>query len=189
MGALPKTSMAVPEFLTWWETQDERARYELIDGVPLVVEQDKIGVGMARMHAYSVVRDAVEKARADCKAYGRGVGVSPDDVNYLLPDVAVDLGPTAADDYVLSNPVIVADIVSSHRKGRSTHSKLPDYFAIKSIRHCLAIVLERGIVIHHRRQGDSDVFDTMYLNSGEIELTPPGITVSVSDLLGEVSTA
>jgi Uma2 family endonuclease len=185
MGALPKTSMAVPEFLSWWEKQDERARYELVDGVPLLVEQDNAGIGMARMQAYLVVRNAVEKARADCKVYGRGAGVSPDDLNYLLPDVAVDLGPHAPDDYVLANPVIIADIVSSKRKGRSTHSKLRDYLAIKSVRHYLAIVIERGIVIHHRRRGDSEVFETTFVTSGEIELSPPGIFVPVAELLEE----
>ncbi len=187
MGALPKTSMAVPEFLSWWEKQDERARYELVDGVPFLVEQDNLGIGVARMHAYRVVHDAIERARVDCKVYGRGVGVSPDDMNYRLPDVAVDLGRYDPDAYVLANPVIIADIVSSKRKGSSTHSKLRDYLAIKSVRHYLAIVVERGIVIHHRRKGDSDVFETTFVNSGEIELTPPGMVVSVAELLGEGS--
>jgi Uma2 family endonuclease len=185
MGAVQKTSMAVPEFLSWWEKQDERARYELVDGVPFLIELDNLGIGMARMHAYRVFHDAIESAQADCRVYGRGVGVSPDDRNFLLPDVAVDLGPYAPDDYVLANPVIIADIVSSKRKGRSTHSKLRDYLAIKSVCHYLAIVPEQGIVIHHRRKGDSDVFETTFVNSGKIELSPPGIFVSVAELLGK----
>jgi Uma2 family endonuclease len=185
MGALPKTSMALPEFFSWWEKQGEDTRFELVDGIAYAMGRDRIRHNNAKMRVVTALQNAIKTAKADCRAYVDGLGVSPNDKNYRLPDAMVNCGPADPEAYILPNPIIVVEVVSPSSEARDVHEKLIDYFAIKSVCHYLIVFEDRGRVVHHRRQNSSEKVETTFLTSGMIELTPPGITLSVSELLRE----
>ena len=60
-----------------------------------------------------------------------------------------------------------------------------EYFSVPSIQHYLIVNPVKKVVIHHGRGQDGDIA-THIVRSGEIDLTPPGITVPVAELLPEV---
>ena len=185
MGALPKIEMAVPEFLSWWEKQGDDARFELVDGIAYAMGRDRVRHNETKMRAVTALQNAIRTANVDCRAYTDGIGVSPDSRNYRLPDAAVNCGPVDPEAYILPNPVIVVEIVSPSGEARDVHEKMIDYFAIKSVCHYLIVFEDRGCVVHHRRKNSSEKVETTFVTSGEIELTPPSIRISVSDLLQE----
>jgi Uma2 family endonuclease len=185
MGALPKTSMAVPEFLSWWEKQDERERYELVDGVVHAMGRDRVSHNLAKMRAVRALQDAITLAKLDCSAFTDGIGVSHNNKNYRLPDASVNCGPTNPEDYILPNPVVVVEVVSPSSEARDVHEKIRDYFAIRSIYHYLIIYPDRKFVIHHCRKQSAEKFETTFVTSGLIDLSPPGIAVAVADLVGK----
>jgi hypothetical protein len=51
-----------------------------------------------------------------------------------------------------------------------------------SIQHYLIVNPVKKVVIHHARAQGSDI-STRIASSGEIDLTPPGMTVPVAELL------
>jgi Uma2 family endonuclease len=185
MGALPKTSMALPEFFSWWEKQGEDTRFELVDGVAYAMGRDRIRHNNAKLRVVTSFQNAIKSAKVDCRAFVDGIGVSPDNKNYRLPDAVVNCGPADPEAYILPNPVIVVEVVSPSSEARDVHEKLIDYFAIKSVCHYLIVFEERGRIVHHRRQNSPEKIETTFLTTGLIELTPPGISIAVSDLLKE----
>jgi Uma2 family endonuclease len=187
MGALPKTSMAFPEFFSWWEKQSEDGRFELVDGHVYVMGRDRVGHNRAKLRAVNALQAAITAANLDCAAFTDGVGVSPNTRNFRLPDAAVNCGKVDDDNSVLPNPVIVVEIVSPSIETRDVNEKLTDYFAIKSVCHYLIIFPGRNLIVHHSRKNESDKIETAFVASGIIALSPPGISVGVADLLGEVS--
>lgn len=187
MGALPQTRMTVPEFFAWWEDQAPEDRFELVDGEVVAMGRDNVRHNEAKIRALLALREGIAAAELDCQAYIDGIGVSPDDRNFRLPDAVVNCGPVAADATILPNPVIVLEIVSPRSESRDVHEKLADYFAIDSIMHYLIVYPERRYVVHHARSDRSSPVQTTFARSGRIELAPPGMGVSVEVLVGEVA--
>jgi hypothetical protein len=54
---------------------------------------------------------------------------------------------------------------------------------VPSIRHYLIVKPVKNVVIHHARNETGDI-STRIVTDGEISLTPPGMAVSVQELLG-----
>jgi Uma2 family endonuclease len=188
MGALPKTRMTVPEFFAWWDKQRADDRYELVDGQVVAMGRDRVTHNRAKMRALAALASGIAKAGVDCEAFIDGVGVSPNVRNYRLPDVVVNCGDVDPDASLVPDPVIVVEIVSARSEDRDVHTKLTEYFTIESVTHYLIIYPEKKVVVHHRRMAQPARVETAFISSGEIDLSPPGLQVKVSDLLGSSGT-
>lgn len=181
--ALPKTKMNVEQFFDWWGSQPDGERFELVDGVVVMMGRDRAGHNLAKLRATNALNNAIAKAGVECTAFIDGIGVSPNKDNYRLPDAVVNCGPVDLDAAILKNPIIAVEVVSPRSEDRDANEKLYDYFAISSLRHYLIIFLERRFVIHHRRDDDGEVH-TAFVKAGTLRLDPPGLEISVSELLG-----
>lgn len=182
MVALPKTRMNVQQFFDWWEHQPEGERFELVDGVVFMMGRDRAGHNLAKLRATNVLNAAIRAAGADCQAFIDGMGVSPNDHNYRLPDAVVNCGPIDPSAAILPNPMIAVEIVSPRSEDRDANEKLYDYFAIPSLRHYLIVYVERGFVVHHRRDDEGEIH-TGFLKAGSTVLEPPGLVISIDELL------
>jgi hypothetical protein len=60
-----------------------------------------------------------------------------------------------------------------------------EYFSVPSIQHYLIVNPAKKVVVHHGRGRGGDI-STRISSSGEISLTPPGMTVPVAELLPEL---
>jgi len=183
MVALPKTKMNVPQFFDWWAHQADGERFELVDGVVVMMGRDRAGHNLAKLRAANALTSAIRAAGIDCQAFVDGMGVSPDNRNYRLPDAVVNCGPIDLSDAVLPNPIVAVEIVSPRSEDRDANEKLYDYFAIGSLRHYLVAYVERGFVVHHRRDDEGEIH-TSFVKSGSVGLHPPGLELSIDALLG-----
>jgi Uma2 family endonuclease len=86
---------------------------------------------------------------------------------------------------VLEAPLIVIEVVSPTSERDDTVVKLAEYFSIPSIQHYLIVNPAKDLVIHHRR-GQGGKIEMHTATAGDINLTPPGITVPVAELLPKV---
>lgn len=187
MGALPKTKMTVVDFLDWWHRKNGDDRFELVDGQVIAMGRDRIRHNRAKMRAVSILSAAIEKFDVDCEAFIDGVGVSGDEFNFRLPDAVVHCGEIEDEESsILSNPVVIVEVVSPSSEDRDIHVKLTEYFSIPSVCHYLIVYVERGRVVHHSRKDKNARIDTWFGSKGVRELFPPGITIDIEELLGEV---
>jgi len=77
----------------------------------------------------------------------------------------------------------VVEVASPSSERHDTHAKLIEYFSIRSIRHYLIVLPEKRVLVHHQRN-DGGTIDTRIARDGEIDLTPPGMTVSALAMHG-----
>ena len=83
------------------------------------------------------------------------MAVKVDDSVVYEPDALVRCGEPLPDDTIkVTDPVIVAEVLSPASLARDTGAKLEDYLRLPSACHCLIVKTENRIVVHHRRGTD-----------------------------------
>ena len=179
----PPRRMNVAEFLDWTEARPDD-RYELVDGEIVAVTRDTVRHNRAKASAWRALDDAVRRAGLSCVVLVDGVGVAVSDNTVRIPDVVLQCGAEPDPDAVLiESPLIVVEVVSRSSEHDDTDAKLVEYFSVASIHHYLIIFSEKRTVVHHQRNRRGTL-DTRIVRDGEIELDPPGISVSIAALLG-----
>jgi Uma2 family endonuclease len=87
---------------------------------------------------------------------------------------------------VLAAPIILVEVASPSSGSRDESLKLVEYFSLPSVEHYLILDPQQRAVIHfcRNRTVANLILTTRILTSGQIDLTPPGFSVVVEDLLG-----
>ena len=183
--SLPR--MTSDEFLVWAEGQGD-SKFELHDGV--VVEKGepldgapKAMAGERRRHSVvklNVVR-ALDILEPPCRVHVDGIAIRVSDDAAFIPDVLIDCGAQSdMDSMIAETPTVVVEVLSRSTAHLDLGRKLEGYFAVQSVHHYLLIDPQDRRVIHHQR--DANTIATSIQSSGEIDLTPPGLAVSVDAL-------
>jgi Uma2 family endonuclease len=185
--ALPKQRMKVPEFLAWADAQPQ-GRYELVNGEVVAMAPERVRHNLVKAAVFRALDNAVKTTRLPCTVFTDGVGIVVNENTVREPDASVQCGGKLnLDSMTIDAPLIVVEVASPSSERLDTHGKLVEYFSVQSIRHYLVVLPEQGVVVHYRRN-DGGALDTHIVREGAIDLTPPGMTVPVADLLGPSST-
>jgi Uma2 family endonuclease len=78
---------------------------------------------------------------------------------------------------VITDPIVVVEVVSPSSQRRDSGSKLEAYFRIPSVRHYLIVKTENQVITHHRRD-DVGGIATYIIRDGVLRLDPPGLVVT-----------
>lgn len=181
MSALASSRMAIDEFVAWAAEQGGDERWELVDGVPVrMMAPQTRRHGEVKGLVWLALRGAIAKQGLPCTAVLDSAGVRIDDQNSRIPDVSVECGETGeADGIWLNDPVILIEVVSKGSVRRDERDKLIDYFRLPSLVHYLVVYPGEELVVHHRRVAERDDLSTAFVREGDIDLTPPGLTVPI----------
>jgi Uma2 family endonuclease len=185
MTAQSKPRMTVAEFLAWASAQP-RGRYELVGGQVVAMAPERARHNIVKGEVFLALKNAVKRAGLPCTVFGDGMTVVIDNEHAREPDAAVQCGvATDLDSTILEAPLIVVEITSASSERDDTGEKLVEYFSVPSIRHYLIVNPRKRVVVHHVRD-DAAKIATRILNDGQLDLTPPGLTLPVRELLPEV---
>ncbi len=177
----PEPSMTVEDFLLWAEARP--GRHELVDGQPHAMAPERVGHAEAKFAAQTALRQAIVRAGVPCHMLPDGVTVRIDARTAYEPDALVYCGARLSRNAtVVAAPVIVVEALSPSAGFFDRHGKLAGYFTLPSVQHYLIVDIDRRMVIHHERDGDA--LRTRLLPSGPLRLDPPGLELTVEDLLG-----
>jgi Uma2 family endonuclease len=177
--------MTVAEFLDWAAAQP-RGRYELVRGEVVAMAPDRLWHLLVKGAAFRALGDAVKRAGLPCTVFPDGATVVIDNEHSREPDAAVQCGGvTDLNTMILESPLIVVEVTSPSSERDDTGEKLVEYFSVPSIQHYLIINPAKKVVTHHARSRSGDIA-TRIASTGEIDLSPPGMTVSVAELLPEL---
>jgi Uma2 family endonuclease len=183
MNVAAKSRMTVSQYLEWGEAQE--GRYELVNGEVVKMSPEQARHVRVKLAAVIALRNGIARANLDCEAFTDGLTVVIDEHTAREPDASVQCSPVDPETLVLDQPMIVVEVLSLSTGRTDTGEKLADYFSVASIRHYLIVNPVKRLVIHHARS-DSHRIDTRIVESGEINLSPPGMTIAVDELFGEV---
>jgi Uma2 family endonuclease len=205
----PRQLMTAEEFLIWAEAQPREAgKFELWDGEvimtrgpvdgPLELQSERSQHWEAKGIIYRAFHDAIKQAKLPCHAVVDGASVKLATLGQTAkgkdrvvePDVLVYCGPKAPRDALsVPNPMIVVEVLSPGTAAFVSAAKLDAYFKHPSIQHYLMVDTDKPLVIHHRRTTDnvgdsagSDAWMTRIVNSGRLQLNPPGLDVDLTEL-------
>jgi Uma2 family endonuclease len=177
MGDAVPGRMTADEFIAWAMARPEGERYELVDGAAIAVAPERIEHTEAKGLVFLRLFAAIEAAGLPCRAYTDGVTVRVDDHTVYEPDVTVRCGPPLSPGtVVMTDPLVLVEVLSPAARGIDVGLKLSDYFRIPSLRHYLLVRADRRVVIHHRRDEEGAIM-TSLLGDGPVRLDPPGVVV------------
>jgi Uma2 family endonuclease len=183
MATRPKSNLTVEEYLQAY--RGARGRYELVEGEVVKMAAETAQHVRLKGRTFRALANAIEKMNLPCEAFQDGMSVKIAAKTAREPDVAVQCGIVADESLILSSPLIVVEVVSPSSGKTDEFDKLADYFSVPSIMHYLIVWPKQGYCFHHKRIDDNKVL-TIIVRSGLIEFDPPGITISMADIFGEV---
>jgi Uma2 family endonuclease len=177
--------MTVAEFLDWVIAQP-RGRYELVQGEVVAMAPERALHNRVKGAVFRALDDAVKRAGLPCTVFTDGMTVVIDDEHAREPDAAVQCGvATDLDSVILEAPVVVVEVTSPSSERDDAGEKVEEYFSVPSIQHYLIVDPVAKVVVHHARTAGGDIAKYT-ASSGEISLSPPGMTVPVAELLPEL---
>ena len=180
MNVALRRAMTVDEYLAWSEAQSERWRTELINGQVVAMAPERVAHNRIKIAALLTLRQAVAAARLPCEVLTDGVGVRIDDHTAYEPDALVHCGDRLPGDImIVPSPIIIVEILSPTTRHTDTSAKLIGYFKLPSVAHYLIIDPDARTATHYTRDGTADL-----LGGGPLRLDPPGLDLTVEDLLG-----
>ena len=176
--------MSAEAFFAWAETWEDGERYELIEGHPVRMQSERVSHAETKLSVVVALRNAVRNAKLPCTAFPDGVSIRINDRSVREPDAIVHCGPYEPDQVYSTNPVVVVEVISPSSVGTDVDRKLIDYFSVASILHYLIVYGPEKRVVHHRRAvADGEIVTAILGEGAEIDLMPPGLTVTVDALL------
>jgi Uma2 family endonuclease len=173
-------TMTVDEYLTWSEAQPEQLRTELINGQVVAMAPERAAHNRIKIAVLIGLREAVKAAGVPCEVMMDGMTVRIDQHTAYVPDALIYCGERiASNTMIVPNPMIIVEVLSSTTAHSDTSAKLIGYFKLPGVAHYLIIDPDARSVTHHARNCTPNL-----MSSGKLRLDPPGLDLSVEDLLG-----
>lgn len=170
-----RTRMTSDEFIAWAMQQDDGSRYELVSGTLIAMAPERAAHARLKFRLARRLIEAIEADSLPCEVFTDGMAVQVDADTVYEPDAVLRCGTPISDDTTrITDPLIVADVLSPSARARDTGAKLADYFRIPSLHHYLILRTERPTIIHHAREA-AGAIHTRIVQHGPIRLDPPGI--------------
>lgn len=188
MTALPKHKMTVDEFIPWAVAQPS-GRYELVGGEVFAMAPERARHNLVKLAVARSMQDAVRRAGLDCTVFTDGMTVRVDAWTAREPDASLQCGiKVDLDSLILEAPLLVVEVVSPSSGRDDTGAKVAEYFSVESIRHYLIVDPDKPVVIHHCRDAVGAIRTTIH-TAGSVLINPPGLELTVDDILGPVAKA
>jgi Uma2 family endonuclease len=175
----PVVRMSRDEYRAWTERQ-EVGRYERVNGVVVPMAPERIGHARVKARIWQALDRAIRAAGVPCEALPDGITVEVGDSDYE-PDAIVQCGPLDPDSTTADSPCVIVEVLSPGTSSVDRAWKLQEYFRLPSLHHYLIIWADKRQIAHHQRR-DSGEIETRTVNSGEIKLYPPGVTIIVEEV-------
>ncbi|MFK7820614.1 MAG: Uma2 family endonuclease [Planctomycetaceae bacterium] len=187
MSTAPKKKlrMTAAEYLEWERKQD--TRHEFHNGEAFAM------AGGTRRHAL-IGANLVAELRSqlkggDCESLGSDMQVYVERTGlYTYPDASVVCPPIEGDsDYLVSNPVLIGEVLSPSTADYDRGTKFAHYRKIASLTDFLVLYQEEPRVEHHSRTTDGNWLLREVAGLGEgIEIGRLGINLRLAEIYAKV---
>ena len=175
---LPRT---VPEFESWSAAQPER--WEFIGGHPVLMAPASKPHTIIKGNLFAALR--AKLAGKSCRTYAEGVEVRSSSL-VAIPDVVVECSPIDLTTSAVSEPVLIAEVLSPSTEGDDIGRKWQGYCLIQSVRHYLVVAQDTLFVTLHTRTGTASFEETVYLSEA-IDLPALGVALSLDEIYEDVT--
>lgn len=182
--------MSTDDFLLWCLDQDER--YELVDGVPVRIEEEidtpdgpRLMTGASDVHDRIVVNIIVALGNQlrgkPCRPATADLAVRTKIRSVRRPDVTVTCDPPLGNRYEV-NPKLIVEVLSPSNRGVPWQRKLDEYWRLDAARYVLLVESHEPRAVLYARTGttwDSIDADTL---ADVFELPDIGCRLAMADV-------
>jgi Uma2 family endonuclease len=105
---------------------------------------------------------------------------------YRYPDVMIALISDDEDDYAVTQPIIIVEVLSDSTAKVDTGKKLREYTSLSSLQYYLVVSQDEVLVQVNQRRGNTWSFDFYDKLSDEIQLDIFNKSISLSDIYGGI---
>ena len=172
-SGLPRT---VAEFDRWNAEQPER--WEFIGGVPVMMAPAANNHSLIKGNIFAALYAKLRPS--PCRALVDGPEVRSAKL-VAIPDVIVTCEAIDGRSGVVSQPVLLVEVVSPSSERNDTQHKWHSYCLIPSLQHYLVVSQEERFLILHTRTGPSSFHETMH-SDGQIELPAIGVALTLDEI-------
>jgi Uma2 family endonuclease len=181
MNVAHQKPMTAEEFVAW-AVRQERGRYELIDGVVVQMNPERLVHARVKLELAVALQAAFQKTGLQGEVLGDGMAVRINETTVHEPDALVRCGPPLpGDTTLLTDPIIVCEVLSPSTGPIDTGVKLLNYFSIPSVTHYLVVNTSKRVVLHYARTSDGQP-TLRTVSAGKLRLDPPGLEIEIADL-------
>jgi Uma2 family endonuclease len=172
--------MTLDEFLHWEDGTD--TRYELVGGFPVAMAPPARAHGMLCARLAGII-DAAVRSRRPCSAQTEAGIARPDrDDACYIADIAVSCRPYQRGEQLVSDPVLVVEVLSPGTERYDRRTKVPAYCEIASLNEILLIDSEAAYAEILRREGDRWTVALLHGREAILYLTSVELRVSMAEL-------
>ena len=172
--------MTVEEFLRWDDGTD--TRYELVDGFVVAMAPPAPRHGQLALALGSEIRSALRN-RSGCSAHSEAGIARPDRADLcFVADIAVTCDRPKPDDRLISNPILIVEVLSPGTNGFDRNVKVPEYRQIPSVQEILLLDSESAFAEILRRDGERWITEIVQGTEASLSLTSVPLTVAMSEL-------
>ena len=177
MSDAAQSPMDAEAFVAWAMRQPQ-GRFELVCGEVIRMAAERAAHARTKLRMARLMADAADAAGLSCEVFGDGMAVRVNHDTVYEPDALLRCGERLGDHAVLvTDPVVVVEVVSPSSASVDAGAKLSDYFRIPGVRHYLIVRTKDRTIIQHRR-GDDGAILTRIVRDGAVALDPPGIVLA-----------
>lgn len=172
--------MTLDEFLHWEDGTD--TRYELVGGFPVAMAPPARAHGMLCARLAGMI-DAAVRSRRPCTAQTEAGIARPDrDDACYIADIAVSCRPSQRGEQLVSDPVLVVEVLSPGTERYDRRAKVPVYCEIASLNEILLIDSEAAYAEILRREGDRWTVELLHGRDAILYLASVELRVSMAEL-------
>jgi Uma2 family endonuclease len=179
MNVALRKPMTQAEFLDWVQNQD--GRYEFDGFQPVGMVGGTVAHGTIADNIRALLKQRLRGG--PCRSIGSdGAAVQTIGTRLRYPEATVTCSPLANTDRIITNPVIVFEVISESTRRIDQVLKLREYHAVSTLKRYV-LVEQTGVALTvHSRQHD-EPWSTIPLGAGDVvDLPEIGIDIPVDDI-------
>ena len=172
--------MTVAEFLRWEDGTD--TRYELLAGQPVAMAPPAPPHGFLAARLCARIEGALQSRRPCMVQIEVGIARPDRDDTCYVADLAVTCKPPRSGEQLISDPVLIVEVLSPTTGLRDRHTKVADYRRILSVEEILLIDSTSIFAEVLRREGDRWITEIVRGPQAKFSLASIGLTATMSEL-------
>jgi Uma2 family endonuclease len=180
MSELAVKPMTLAEFLRWEDGTD--TRYELLAGFPVAMAPPAVAHGIIAARLCARIEAALQSRRPCMAQVEAGIARPDRDDTCYVADLAVTCQPPRRGDQLISEPVLIVEILSPGTAMYDRQTKVADYRRIPSVEEILLIDSASIFAEVLRREGDRWITEIVRGPQATLSLASIGLTATMSDL-------
>ncbi len=180
MSELAIKRMTVAEFLRWEDGTD--TRYELLEGFPVAMAPPAPAHGLLAAQLCIQIGRALQSRRPCMVQVEAGIARPDRDDTCYVADLAVTCRPPQRGDQLISDPVLIVEVLSPSTGLYDRQTKVADYRRIASVEEILLIDSASIFAEVLRREGDRWITEIVRGPQATLSLTSIALTTTMSEL-------